>query len=131
MYPFKAKQRFKKLSIFVLVPYIILCITAGGFHTLDEYVYHDHNSNNYHSEGIDSNANNASNSKLILCYNDHSEDKCIICKWLKSTSKKIQMSQHVSHFIPDVSGLCANDQQEYYFLKIGKYHSRSPPLTIS
>ena len=131
MYPFKSKQRFKKLSIFVLVPYIILCITAGGFHAFDKYAYHDHNPDNYHSENTDSDAYKTSNNEPVLCYNDHSEDKCIICKWLKSTSKKIQMSQHVSHFIPDVYGLCANDQQAYYFLKNGKYHSRSPPLTIS
>ena len=51
MYPFKLNQRFKKLSIFVLVPYIILCITAGGFHAFDKNAYHDH-ADNYHSENI-------------------------------------------------------------------------------
>jgi hypothetical protein len=131
MNPFKSKQRFKLLSILLLVPYIILCITAGGFHAFDEYVYHDHNPVSCHSEKTDSDADNASNSKATLCYNDHSEDKCIICKWLKSTPKKIQIPQVVSHCIADVSVLYANDQQAYYFLKTGKYHSRSPPLNIS
>ncbi|MFQ5713858.1 MAG: hypothetical protein ACE5GU_07495 [Candidatus Scalinduaceae bacterium] len=131
MNPFKLKQRFKKLSIFVLVPYIILCITAGGFHAFDKNAYHDHNSNGYHSEKTDSNARNTSNSNPILCYNDHSEDNCIICKWLKSTPKKIQIPQVVSHFISDVSGLYANDQLAYYFFKSCRHNPRSPPLTIS
>jgi hypothetical protein len=131
MNPFKSKQGFKKLSVFVLVPYIILCLTAGGFHAFDEYAYHNHNSDSCHSEKTDSDAGKAGNSKSAFCRNDHSEDNCIICKWLKSTPKKIQIPQVVSHFIPDISGLCASDQQAYYFFKSGKYHSRSPPLNIS
>ncbi|ODS31566.1 MAG: hypothetical protein SCARUB_03316 [Candidatus Scalindua rubra] len=131
MYPLKSKQRFKKVSILVLVPYIILCITAGGFHAFDEYAYHGHNPDNYHSEKIDSNANKASNNKPVLCFNDHSEGNCIICKWLKSTPKKIQLALDVSYFIPETSGLCVNDHQAYYFLNNGKYHSRSPPIAIS
>ena len=132
MYPFRLKQKSKKLSILLLVPYIILCITAGGFHAFDKNAYHDHDpANYYHSENISSDTNKTSDNTHTLCYNDHSEDNCIICKWLKSTPKKIQLSLNASHFIPDSSGLCIIYQQTYYFFKDGKYHSRSPPFTIS
>ncbi len=130
MYSFNSKQRFRKLSILVLVPYIILCITAGGFHAFDESAYH-HHTDNYHSENTVSDINDSGNSTPILCYNDHNEDNCIICKWLKSTSRKIQLSLNTSLFMPATSMLCLNDQQAYKFLNNGKYHSRDPPLTTS
>lgn len=131
MYPFKSKQRFRKLSILVLIPYIILCVTAGGFHAFDKTAYHGHSADNYHSENTVSVINDSANSSPVLCYNDHNEDNCIICKWLKSTPKKIQLSLEALSFLPDTSGLCLNEQQTYYFLNNGKYHSRAPPLTIS
>ena len=131
MNPFKSKQRFKKLSIFVLVPYIVLSITAGGFHALDGKAFHGHADSNQSENAASATTNKDISNAPILCDNDHSEDNCIICKWLKSTPKKVQIPQVVSHFIPDVSGLCANNHQAYYFLDTGKYHSRSPPLTIS
>ena len=132
MYPYSSKKRFKKLSILVLIPYFILCVTAGGFHSFDKTADHSH-TDNYHSENTVSVINDYgnSNSSPILCYNDHNEDNCIICKWLKSTSRKIQLSLDTSHFMPDTSGLCLNDQQAYTFLNYGKYLSRSPPLIIS
>ena len=129
MYSLNSKKRFKKLSILVLVPYVILCITAGGFHAFDESAYHNH-TDNYHSENAVS-VINESISTPVLCDNDHNEDNCIICKWLKSSPKKIQLSLDTSRFIPDTTGLSLNDQQTYAFLNYGKYHSRSPPLIIS
>ncbi len=130
MYSSNSKKRFKILSILVLVPYIILCISAGGFHAFDESAYHNH-TDNYHSENTVSVINDSGNSTPIICDNDHNEDNCIICKWLKSSPKKIQLSMHASHYIPDTSGLCLNDQQAYAFLNYGKYLSRAPPLTTS
>ncbi len=131
MYFFKSKQRFKKLSILLLVPYIILCITAGGFHAFDESAFHGHNVEKAHSGGSDLNADTADNNAPIFCYNDHNEDDCIICKWLKHAPKRVQLLMDVPSFIPDTSGLCTNKQQAYYFLNSGEYHSRAPPLFIS
>jgi len=126
------KQRSKKLSVLVLVPYIILCITAGGFHAFDKNAYHDHNTaNNHHSENISSVTNKTSGNSPTLCDNDHSEDNCIICKWLKHTPKKIQLALNTRSFIPDASGLCLNNRQAYYFLNNHRYHSRAPPFIIS
>ncbi len=130
MYSLNSKQRFKKLSILVLVPYVILCITAGGFHAFDESAYHNHADSN-HSENTVSDINDICNSTPVLCDNVHNEDNCIICKWLKSSPKKTQLSLDSSHFIPDTSGLYLNDIQSYYFLNNWKFHSRSPPSTIS
>ena len=130
MHPFMLRQKSKKLSILVLVPYIILCITAGGFHAFDKNAYHDH-ANNYHSENISSDTNKTSDNTPTLCSNDHSEDNCIICEWLKHTQKKIQLTLNTLSFIPDASGLCLNNQQAYYFLNNSRYLSRSPPFIIS
>ncbi len=131
MYFFRTKQKLKKLSILFLVPYIILCITAGGFHAFDESAFHGHSVEKKYSENTVLNADTADNSAPFFCYNDHNEDDCTICKWLKHAPKKVQLSMDVSSFIPDTSGLCLNKQQAYYFLNIGKYQSRAPPSFIS
>ena len=128
---FKTKERFKKLSILFLIPYIILCVTAGGFHAFDKSAFHGHRAKNTHSENTVSNTGTDDNSTPIFCYNDHNEDDCIICKWLKHTPKKVQLSMDVSSFRPDTSGLCVNKPQTYYFLNNWKYHSRAPPLSNS
>ncbi|MBZ0110653.1 MAG: hypothetical protein K8F52_18525 [Candidatus Scalindua rubra] len=131
MYLFKSKQKLKKLSILFLAPYIILCITAGGFHAFDESAFHGHCVEKTHSENTVSNAETANNSAPFFCYNDHNEDDCVICKWLKHAPKKVQLPMDVSSFIPDTSGSCINKQQAYYFLSNGKYHSRAPPIFTS
>jgi hypothetical protein len=131
MYLFKSKQKLKRLSILLLAPYIILCITAGGFHAFDKSAFHGHNVEKIHSGDNASNSDTADNSAPIFCYNDHNEDDCIICKWLKHAPKRVQLSMGVSSFIPDTSGLCINKQQAYYFLNNGEYHSRAPPFFIS
>jgi hypothetical protein len=131
MYFFKSKQKLKKLSILFLAPYIILCITAGGFHAFDKSAFHGHSVEEVHSEDIGLNAGTSNNSAPFFCYNDHNEDNCIICKWLKHAPKRVQLSMGVSSYIPDTSGLCINKQPAYYFLNNGKYHSRAPPLSIS
>lgn len=131
MYFFRSKQKLKKLSIVFLVPYIVLCITAGGFHAFDESAFHGHSVEKGHSENTASNAGTVDNNTPIFCYNDHNEDDCIICKWLKHAPKRVQLSLDVSSFIPDTSGLYINKHQTYYFLNNGKYHSRAPPLFLS
>ena len=130
MYPLKSKHRSRKLSILILIPYFILCITAGGFHAFDHKAYHGHASNNQTVSDVSSNELSGNNSTPIFCYNDHSEDNCIVCKWLKHAPKKVQLALDISSFIPDTSGLCINKQQTYYFLNNGKYHSRAPPRII-
>ncbi len=131
MYLFKSRQRFKRLSILLLAPYIILCITAGGFHAFDKSAFHGHGNERAHSENTILNADTVDNSAPFFCYNDHNEDDCSICKWLKHAPKKVQLPMDVSSFIPDTSGLCISKQQTYYFLNNGEYHSRAPPLLIS
>jgi len=130
MYFLKSKYRFRKLSILILIPYFILCITAGGFHAFDHKAYHGHADSNQTVSDF-SNSEQFGDSAPILCDNDHSEDNCIVCKWLKHAPKRVQLALDISSFIPDTSGLCINKQQTYYFLNNGKYHSRAPPLFIS
>ena len=130
MYLLKSKQRFRKLSILILIPYFILCITAGGFHAFDHKAYHGHADSNQTVCEL-SNNEQSGNSTPIFCDNDHSEDNCIVCKWLKNAPKKVQLALDISSFIPDTSGLCINKQQTYYFLNNGKYLSRAPPFFIS
>ena len=131
MFFFKTQQSFKKLTILLLVPYIILCVTAGGFHAFDKSAFHGHSVESIHSEDADLPAATAENRAPIFCYNDHNADDCIICKWLKHTPKRVQLPLSISSFIPDISGLCISRQLAYYFLNNGKYHSRAPPFFIS
>ncbi len=79
MYFFKSKQKLKRLSILLLAPYIILCITAGGFHAFDKSAFHGHSVEKT-NEDTALNDDAAGNDSPIFCYNDHNEDDCIICK---------------------------------------------------
>lgn len=130
MYFLKLKHRFRKLSILILIPYFILCITAGGFHAFDHKAYHGHADDNQTVSNLSNNEHSGNNAP-ILCDNDHSEDNCIVCKWLKNAPKKVYFSQDTSSFIPDISALRLNEQDAYFFLNNGKYHSRAPPSLIS
>ena len=130
MYFLKSKHRFRRLSILILIPYFILCITAGGFHSFDHKAYHGHAGSNQTVSDV-SNSEQPGNSTPIFCDNDHSADNCIVCKWLKNTPKKIHLSQNTSSFIPNISALRLNEQDAYFFLNKGKYHSRAPPSVIS
>ncbi len=127
----KSKQRFKRISILILIPYVILCMTAGGFHAFDKSAFHSHSVEDINSEDTVLNAGKSYNSAPFFCYNDHNEDDCNICKWLKHAPKKVQLSMDISSFIPDTSGLCIKRQQVYHSLNNGKYHSRAPPFSIS
>ena len=131
MYLLKPKQQLKRISLLILVPYVILCITAGGFHAFNEAAFHGHSVEKTHSENTVVNADTSGNSTLSFCYNDHNEDTCAICKWLKHAPKRVQLPMDVSSFLLDISGLCVNKHQAYYFLNNGEYHSRAPPLFIS
>ena len=130
MFFLKSKHQFRKLTILILIPYFILCITAGGFHAFDHKAYHGHADSNQTVSNF-SNSEQSGNSAPFLCDNDHNEDNCIVCKWLKHAPKRVQLALDISSFIPNTSGLCINKQQTYYFLNNGKYHSRAPPFFIS
>ena len=130
MHPLKSKHRFRKLSILILIPYFILCITAGGFHAFDHKAYHGHADSNQTVSNL-SNSEQSGNSAPIFCDNDHSADNCIVCKWLKNTPKKVYLSQNTSSFIPNISALHFNERDAYFFLINRIYHSRAPPLFIS
>ncbi|MDP6924853.1 MAG: hypothetical protein R2568_05710 [Candidatus Scalindua sp.] len=130
MYLLKSKHVFRKLSILILIPYFILCITAGGFHAFDHKAYHGHADCSQTVSDL-SNSEQSGNSAPILCDNDHSEDNCIVCKWLKNSPKKVYLSQDTSSFILNTSALRLNEQDAYSFLNNGKYHSRAPPSHIS
>lgn len=128
------KRHVKKISILIAVPYIILCITAGGLHSFDKRSFHGHCFENYSTKtenSIPHVHNNQDNKNTAsFCFNDHSADKCGICKWLKSTPKKVQFVQNCSSLFQD-SRVGIIDLATYYFFKPPTNSSRSPPLFIS
>ncbi len=135
MYFFRLKRNFKKISILIAVPYIALCITSGGLHSLDKRAYHGHvlkhngSKNEYEKSHSHNNLNH--NKTASFCFNDHNADKCGICKWLKNTTKKGQFAQRHSFIFQDYRKLCILDQSLYNFLKFHKNSPRSPPFSIS
>ncbi len=135
MNAFKFKRNFKKISILVAIPYIILCITAGGLHSFDKRAYHGHCFENHSTKNENSEShihyNQENKNTASFCYNDHSSDKCGICKWLKSTAKRVQFVQKCSSLFQDKSKVCIIDHSTYYFLKTRSNSPRSPPFFIS
>ncbi len=130
-----SKQRLKRISITVIVPYIILCITAGGLHSFDARAFHGHCSENDSTKNENSknhvHHNQNSEGTASFCFSDHSADKCGICKWLKSTAKRVQFVQKCSSLFQDKSKVCIIDHSTYYFLKTRSNSPRSPPFFIS
>ncbi len=135
MYPFKLKRNIKKISLLIVVPYIILCITAGGLHSLDKKAYHGHclENNGPNNENNENHLyhNQENKNTVSFCFNDHSADNCGICKWLKNTSKKVQFPQRRYSFFQDGSKSSIFDQSIYDFLKFHTHSPRSPPFFIS
>lgn len=135
MYPFKSKRNFKKISILIAIPYIILCMTSGGLHALDKRAYHGHCLEDYSSktENTENDVYHKQGSKntTSFCFNDHSADNCGICKWIKNTSKKVQFPHRYYSFFQDCSTFCIFDQSVYDFLKFSTNSPRSPPFFIS
>ncbi len=135
MNAFKFKRNFKKISILVAIPYIILCITAGGLHSFDKRAYHGHCFENHSTKKENSenhiHYNQENKNTASFCFNDHSSDKCGICKWLKSTAKRVQFVQKNSSLFQDSSKACIIDHATYYFLKLCSNSPRSPPFFIS
>ncbi|GJQ60560.1 MAG: hypothetical protein D8M57_17065 [Candidatus Scalindua sp. AMX11] len=136
MNPFKLKQKLKhkKITTLVAIPYIILCITSGGLHSFDKGAYHAH-----HDGGVSINEEaewDGCHSHFIknepsLCYNDHSADKCNICRWLKGTTTRIQCVKKQSSFFEDFRRLFIIDNTACNFLEIHTHSPRSPPFHIS
>lgn len=133
MYPFTLTKYFKKISILVAIPYVILCITSGGLHSLDKRAYHGHNLDNYISKNNETHKHNkhVNTNGVSFCFNDHSADNCGICKWLKNTTKKVQFAQKYTSLSQDSSKLCVFYQSIYDFLKFHTNSPRSPPFSIS
>ncbi len=131
MYPLMLKQNFKKISLLIAVPYIILCITSGGLHSLDKRAYHGHDISKSESSKNHSYHNQGNKNTVSFCFNDHSTDNCGICKWLKSTSKKAQFPQRSISIFQDSSKFCIFDQSIYDFLKYHTHSPRSPPFSVS
>ena len=135
MFPFKLKRNFKKISILLVVSYIVLCITSGGLHSFDKRAYHGHGLEVYGtSNGKIENQvhhNQAMENSASLCFNDHSADKCDICQWLKSTPSKVQFVEKRTSLFQDCSKLCVIVLAAYDFLNIHTKSPRSPPFSIS
>ncbi len=129
------RRNFKKISILIAVPYIILCITAGGLHSFDKRAYHghcfeDHSTKNENSDGL-LHCSQDKEDIASFCFNDHSVDKCGICKWLKSTAKRFHFVQKCFVLFQDSSKVCIIDHATDYFLKTRTNSPRSPPFSIS
>ncbi|MDR4503580.1 MAG: hypothetical protein MRK01_02160 [Candidatus Scalindua sp.] len=135
MNPFKLKRKLKKISLLAAIPYIILCITSGGLHSFDKGVYHAHTPDGPGSKKekteIHEHRKLAAENKPALCCNDHSSDKCGICRWLKSTPAKVQFEQQRSSFFQVCSNLFIIDHTSYNSLKIYTNSPRSPPFLIA
>ena len=129
------KQNLKKISIIVIVPYFILCITAGGLHSFDTRAFHGHCGKNDSTKNKNSknhvHHNQNSEGTAYFCFNDHSADKCGLCKWLKSTAKRVQFVQKCSSIFENCCNVCTFDQLTYLFLNSRANSPRSPPFFIS
>ncbi len=135
MNPFKLKQHFRKISILVVIPYIILCITSGGLHSFDKGAFHAHALDGFGAKNEETEKHGyhtqITKSETSLCCNDHSSDNCDICRWLKSTTKRVQFAQKLSSIFQCCTRFFSNDHTAQNFIEIHTNSPRSPPFLIS
>lgn len=115
--------RNKNLANTILLPYLFLCLTMGGFHDgifTAKHCNHAQQSVDHHTIG------DLQIGVLENIY-QHNSETCQICQWLKTPSTLVQF------LLLDTSSDCVCNSFVYYFdpiipcLSIHKFTIRPPP----
>lgn len=114
----------------LLVPYILLCLTMGGFHG---GVFSSNHCNHELKNGSYGNHDN-NGCQLIGTRDDitqHDSETCQICQWLKTPSASVPFLTVDAHF----DFVCVSSPRDFNTilpsLSIHKYTIRPPPASSS
>ncbi len=110
------------LFVSILLPYLLLCLTMGGFH--------DTILNNLHCNHTQQITSNNTDSLCIVASEDvpqHNSETCQICQWLKTPSLSMEF------LLPDTQFECIHTGVICYFnpilssSSIHRFTIRPPP----
>ncbi len=113
----------KKLFAFILLPYLLLCLTIGGFH---ESIFNS--SHGDHSQQLASRNTDNLPIGILKDSNRHSSETCQICQWLKTPSSLIQFLSLDTHFTCICNSLVCYSNPVLPLLSIHKFTIRPPPF---
>ena len=112
------------LFISVLLPYLLLCLTMGGFH---ESIFNARHSNHFHQL---SSHNSIKDIEIGVLENasQHNSETCQICQWLKTPSTLVQFLLPATQFDYICNSFVYYSNPVLPSLFIHKFTIRPPPL---
>lgn len=119
----KNKNLANILFVSILLPYLLLCLTMGGFH---DSIFNTKHSNHTHQFSSQNSAN-ITEIGVLESASQHDSETCQICQWLKTLSTVIQF------LLPDPQFDYICNNFVYYSnpvlpsLSIQKFTIRPPP----
>lgn len=125
-YFIKNNRRTNILFVSTLLPYLLLCLTLGGFHNSFLNTHHC----NHRNHPIANNTIGTSYTSPIEVPENgsqHDSETCQICQWLKTPSTVVQFLTLDTHFDSVCISSPQNSSPILPSLSIHKFTIRPPP----
>lgn len=124
----KNKRITNILFVSTILPYLLLCLTLGGFHNSFLNTQHcNHRQHPLSQKAIDT----SYTSHIEVSENgyQHNAETCQICQWLKTPSTVVQFLTLDTQFdFVCVNAVC-HSNSAFPHLSIGKFTIRPPPFS--
>jgi len=117
----KNKNLVNKLFASILTPYLLLCLTVGGFHDSIFSVRHCNHTQESVSHSTEQQIRVSGNPS------QHNSETCQICQWLKTPSNLKQFLLHDMRFDCVYVSLACHSNPILPSLFIHKFTIRPPP----
>lgn len=121
-YSISNKNLVNTLFVSILIPYLLLCLTMGGFH---DSIFSARHCN--HAQEFVSNYTECQQIRISGSASQHNSETCQICQWLKTPSSLVQFLSLDTYF----GCVCINPAFNYNPvippLSIHKFTIRPPP----
>jgi hypothetical protein len=118
----KNKNLANTLFAFIFIPYLLLCLTVGGFHDSIFSVRHCN-----HTQESLSHSTDDQQIRISENSSQHNAETCQICQWLKTPSNLKQFLLHDMRFDCIYINLVCHSNPILPSLFIQKFTIRPPP----
>src|SRR3989304_4410885 len=120
----RKKSLANNLFASIFIPYLLLCLTVGGFH---DSIFSVRHCNRNHTQESLSHSTDDQEIKISGNSSQHNAETCQICQWLKTPSNLKQFLLHDMRFDCVYINLVCHSNQILPSLFIQKFTIRPPP----
>jgi len=118
------KNLVNTLFASIFIPYLLLCLTVGGFH---DSIFSVRHCNRNHTQESLSHSTDDQEIKISGNSSQHNAETCQICQWLKTPSNLRQFLLHDMRFDCVYINLVCHSNPILPSLFIHKFTIRPPP----